>query len=64
MHKVEGIKYKKDMLEIGNCRPAGGLEIPKEKFFLLVDGFHIKYIKGTGLKNQKARFIENTPDVF
>ena len=54
MYKAEGIKYKKDLLEIGNCPPAGGLEIPKEKFFLLADGFHIKYIKGIGLKNQKA----------
>jgi len=43
MYKVEGIKYKKDLLKI-----------PKQKYFVLVDGFHIKYIKGIGLKNQKA----------
>lgn len=28
--------------------------IKYEECFLLVDGFHIKYIKGIGLKNQKA----------
>lgn len=28
--------------------------IPNSKFFLLVDGFHIKYVKGVGLKKQKA----------
>lgn len=37
-------------LEIENCK----LEIPKQKYFVLVDGFHVKYIKGIGLKNQKA----------
>lgn len=37
-------------LEIRNLK----LEIPEEKIFLLVDGFHIKFIKGIGLKNQKA----------
>lgn len=30
------------------------LEIPEEKFFLLVDGFHVKFIRGIGLNNQKA----------
>lgn len=25
-----------------------------EKLFILIDGFHVKYIKGIGLKNQKA----------
>ncbi len=28
--------------------------IHNSRFFLLVDGFHIKYVKGIGLKNQKA----------
>lgn len=30
------------------------LKIPRQKFFVLVDGFHIKYIRGIGLKHQKA----------
>ena len=29
-------------------------QILNTKYFMLVDGFHIKYIKGIGLKNQKA----------
>lgn len=29
-------------------------KIPKENLFLLADGFHIKYIRGIGLKHQKA----------
>ncbi|MCL5970776.1 MAG: ribonuclease HII [Patescibacteria group bacterium] len=29
-------------------------KLPGGKIFVLVDGFHIKYIKGIGLKNQKA----------
>lgn len=30
------------------------MEIPERKFFVLVDAFHIKYLRGIGLKNQKA----------
>lgn len=36
-------------LKIENCE----LKIT-ERFFVLVDGFHVKYLKGFGLKNQKA----------
>jgi len=39
----------KNSLEIRNLK----LEIP-EQYFVLADGFHIKYVKGIGLKNQKA----------
>ncbi|MCL5438927.1 MAG: ribonuclease HII [Patescibacteria group bacterium] len=44
------IKQTSGELEIGNWK----LEIPKQNCFVLVDGFHIKYIKEIGLKNQKA----------
>jgi ribonuclease HII len=37
-------------LEIGNWK----LEIPKRTMFVLVDGFHVKYIPAVGLKNQKG----------
>ncbi|MFH1833164.1 MAG: ribonuclease HII [Candidatus Levyibacteriota bacterium] len=30
------------------------LKIPKQNIFVLVDGFHVKYIRGVGLKNQEA----------
>jgi len=29
-------------------------QILNSKYYLLVDGFHVKYIKGVGLKNEKA----------
>lgn len=45
-------KRKKEIgsLDIGNLK----FEIPKQKFFVLVDGFHIRYLRRIGLKNQKA----------
>ncbi len=43
MYQVLGIKYKNSEFLT-----------PNSKFFLLVDGFHIKYVKGIGIKNQKA----------
>lgn len=29
-------------------------KFPKERFFVLVDGFHVRYIRAIGLKSQKA----------
>lgn len=50
-------KNNKKLLEI--TRPErsrrGNLKLEiSEQYFVLVDGFHIKYVKGIGLKNQKA----------
>ncbi|MBM3283985.1 ribonuclease HII [Candidatus Gottesmanbacteria bacterium] len=48
-YQVSSIKYKrkKDILNTYYL-------IPNTKFFLLIDAFHVKYILGVGLKNQKA----------
>ncbi len=46
MYKVESSKYKKDK--------DTKYILSNTKYYLLVDGFHIKYVKRIGLKNQKA----------
>lgn len=33
---------------------TGIIPVKQTKYFVLVDGFHIRYIRGIGLKNQKA----------
>lgn len=48
MYNVFSIKYKDKKMHDTNYT------IPSAKFFVLVDGFHIKYLKGIGLKNQKG----------
>lgn len=39
--------FRKVLMKIGK-------KLKKENFFVLVDGFHVRHIKGIGLKNQKA----------
>ena len=48
-HSVSNI-MKKILNQNGNSKIIN----LKSEFFLLVDGFHIKYVKGIGLKNQNA----------
>ena len=45
MYQVESSKYEEK-----NTKYI----LPNTKYFILVDGFHIKYIRKIGLKNQKA----------
>lgn len=47
--KIRDLRIK-NSLEIRNLK----LEIPEQNIFVLVDGFHVKFIRGIGLKNQKA----------
>ncbi len=49
---ISNIKFQ--ILPIPNQENSNSLEIPKQNLFVLVDGFRVKYIRGLGLKHQKA----------
>lgn len=54
---ISQIITNKPILPISNKKMENGrwkMEIPERKIFVLVDAFHIKYLRGIGLKNQKA----------
>ena len=44
----------KNLREKSNLSHATGYTSKPERFFVLADGFYIKYLKGVGLKNQRG----------